>query len=287
MNHSHPLQDILKTNGGAPHGPEGLIDCLDREAGERQSDVHAHYQTKFRYHEHYERDAQVFDYYQAPADPATVHENRRLHEAILRELPDSARVVLDVGCGNAWLAEALIPREKTVISLDIATENLKKAKRKVDHPNHFTVRADVLDLPFEPGSIDAIVSAEVMEHVADVELYVANILRVLKPGGTAVISTPYNENIQHSLCVHCNRSTPHHAHLHAFDEHSLDGIRRAHPTMKVRAVTLSSKVLLHARTHVVLRRLPYAGWRVVDRLVNGLWFKPSRLIFVVEKRGDN
>ncbi|MEM1359401.1 MAG: hypothetical protein AAGF89_14440, partial [Bacteroidota bacterium] len=74
-----------------------------------QDGPHVKHGTDFAYLDHYTKDAEVFDYFETPADPATVHENRRLHEVILRKLPGKEMRLLDVGCGGAWLAAATIP----------------------------------------------------------------------------------------------------------------------------------------------------------------------------------
>ncbi|WP_116127702.1 class I SAM-dependent methyltransferase [Lewinella sp. IMCC34183] len=235
------------------------------------------------YVEHYQRDAQEFDYFSAPDDPATRHENARLHQEILRHLPVSARTVLDVGCGNAWVASELLPGKEAVISFDIALRNATEAIRRYPAPNHYAVTGDVLDLPFRDDAVDAIISSEVMEHVPDVPLYLRNLVRVLRPGGTIVISTPYNERIQYSLCIHCNRPTPLHAHLHSFNERLVASLLDPIPDITYRLEKLSNKALLHLRSHKVLAPLPYRAWRTVDRLANRLLDKPARLVIVIEK----
>ncbi|OAV42649.1 bifunctional 2-polyprenyl-6-hydroxyphenol methylase/3-demethylubiquinol 3-O-methyltransferase UbiG [Lewinella sp. 4G2] len=281
---SFSINDVLlrPTDGKDANGQ--VIDRLP-SAGHQEatSDAHQVHKSEFDYLDHYEQDARVFDYFETPADAATVHENHRLHETILREVPSGVQSVLDVGCGNAWVAEALTARGINVVSFDIATANLKKALEKVPAENHYAVRGDVLDLPFLAGSFDVVISSEVIEHVPHLAGYLDNIIRVLKPGGRAILTTPYDEKIQYSLCIHCNRMTPLHAHLHSFKEHSLDTLLQAHSNVKLNATTLSNKGLLFLKTHKVLRHLPYSGWRTVDRLANTIIPKPSRLVYVLDK----
>ena len=264
----------------------GVIDRLPTAAAAGSgSRAHTAHGSDFDYLDHYEKDAEVFDYFAPYEDAATVHENRRLHETILREIPASAASVLDIGCGNAWLAEALTPRGLAVVSFDIASKNLKRALTRVPSENHYAVRGDVLALPFEANSFDTVVSSEVIEHVPHLKGYLDNIIRVLKPGGRAVITTPYDEKIQYSLCIHCNRQTPLHAHIHSFREDSLDKLMLRHPTVSLRAYTTSNKALLYARGHKVLGGLGYDAWRAVDSLANWVVNKPARLVFVLTK-GD-
>ena len=253
--------------------PEGVFNFLP-PAGEREHHV-----------EHYHLDALESDYFAPPADPATVHESDRLHQAILREVPAAAQVILDVGCGSAWVARELLPRKEAVISFDVAIRNTTEALRHYPAPNHFAVTGDAFDLPFRDDSVDAIVSSEVMEHVPDVPRYLDNLIRVVRPGGTIVLSTPYNEKIQYSLCIHCNRPTPLHAHLHSFNERLIASLLAPFPNVTYRTETLSNKALLLLRTHGLLRHLPYSAWRSVDALAGRLVDKPGRLLIVVRKEG--
>ena len=239
-------------------------------------------QGDFDYVDHYQKDAREFDYFQPYEDPATTHENRRLHEAILTKLPAEARTVLDVGCGGGWLAGAIKDRVESLVSFDISLDNVLGTLQLNPAPSHRGVVGDVLALPFSDASFDAVVSAEVIEHVPDVNGYLHQIVRVLKPGGRAVISTPYKETIQYSLCIHCNNPTPHNAHLRSFDERSLDGMLGQLP-VTLQHVIFSNKGLLFGRTHKVLHRLPHAAWRAVDRVANGILRKPSRIIYVIDK----
>ncbi|MEO0732746.1 MAG: methyltransferase domain-containing protein [Bacteroidota bacterium] len=245
---------------------------------------HVRYGTDFAYLDHYTKDAEVFDYFEPPADGATLHENQRLHEAILREFPvDKGLRVLDVGCGGAWLAAATLSHHDLVVSCDAAHKNTTEALKRLPAPNHLAVTADVYQLPFAQGTFDVVVSAEVIEHVPDVSGYLDSLLRVVKPGGRVIVSTPYDEKIQYSLCIHCNRVTPLHAHLRSFKENSLDKYLAARGDVACRSVVFSSKVLLVLRTHVLLRVLPHRLWRFVDGLANRLVRKPSRLIYVMDK----
>jgi len=267
---------------------QGVPNFLPEFAVAKATDSpHAHHGTDFEYLDHYTKDAEVFDYFETPADPATVHENRRLHEAILREVPGKQLRVLDVGCGGAWLAAAAIPNQEIVVSFDVAHQNTTEARRRLPADNHFAVTGDVYQLPFKADVFDVVVSAEVIEHVPDVSGYLDSLLRVVKPGGRAIVSTPYDEKIQYSLCIHCNRVTPLHAHLRSFKEGTLDNyLTQRSDKVTCRPIVLSSKVLLLLRTHVVLKYLPYSLWRLVDRLANRIIRKPSRLIYVLQKEKE-
>lgn len=250
------------------------------------SEHHQAAHTDFAYVDHYIKDGELFDYFEPVTDPATLHEHRRLHEAILNELSPVPERVLDVGCGSAWVARRYSGTATKVFSFDISDKNTKQALSLYPVDNHFAVTGDVYRLPFRENSFDGIISAEVIEHVPNLHGYLANLIRVLKPGGRLVISTPYNEKIIYSLCIHCNRPTPQHAHLHVFTEVSMQKILEKHTGIQYHMLTLSNKALLKLRSHVVLKYLPFSIWRAVDRMANFLIKKPARLVVVIEKEGE-
>ena len=262
---------------------DGIPVMVDKSSVVAESDAHVAHQSTFDYVDHYEKDSKEFDYFQPPDDPATIHENQRLHECIVGKVPRSTQSILDIGCGNGWVAKYFTTQDKIVVSFDISLDNIQRVLKENPSPNHYGVKGDVLALPFLDESFDLIISAEVIEHVPDTVLYIANIAKALKKGGRAIVSTPYNEKLQYSLCIHCNRSTPLHAHIHSFKENSLDAVVQPVLGLSVTAFTLSNKGLLILRTHILLKYLPFSLWRFVDRVANKIINKPSRLVYVLDK----
>ena len=247
------------------------------------SEIHQKLHTSFRYREHYQQDAEVFDYFLAYEDGASRHEARRLHEMIVAAVPEDAALILDVGCGNAWVASHFCPRNQGVISLDIASRNPEKAWDLYPFSNHLPLVADVYALPFSKDSIDCIIASEIIEHVADPKGFLEKLLDVLRPGGTLILTTPFAEKISHSLCVHCNRPTPQHAHLHSFTKDSLVRIVRKDQASTLKMKTFSNKALTKLQTHVFLQYLPTTFWKVTDQLANWIVQKPARLMMTVKK----
>lgn len=249
----------------------------------QQSEHHQRQQTNFTYVEHYQKDAVAFDYFAAPTDGATIHENRRLHEGIVAQIPPNVKNILDVGSGGAWLAQTFANTETQVISFDISTTNTIQALEKYPFKNHHAVTGDVYALPFLENTFDCIVSAEVIEHVPDPQGFVQNLLRVLKPGGTLIITTPYDETIQYSLCIHCNCVTPLHAHLHTFNHEKITRLIPPHLAQKVSTDAFANKALTTLRTHILLKYLPFKIWYSIDKIVNKIIKKPNRLLMKVIK----
>lgn len=235
----------------------------------------------FDYQEHYTKDAETYDYFEE-WDPISKIENDRLHEHVLSGIPDHTDWILDVGSGNAWLANALCAKKRKVISMDISTTNPVKALKMYPYPYHYGLVADVYALPFASESIDCIVAAEVIEHVPDPKSFIKQLLSILKPGGTLIITTPYNEKIQHSLCIHCNNLTPHNAHLHSFTAGKLKSLV---PDIysNIRTKVFNNKMLVRLRIQKILRFLPFKLWNLIDKTATKFHKSAFRLMMVVKK----
>lgn len=89
--------------------------------------------------------------------------------------------LLDVGCGIGHSYHLLAPRE--TVGLDISAEALSGQARE-------TVVADMRTLPFDDGEFASVLSVQSLEHVPDPERVLAEVARVIRPGGTAMFVTP-------------------------------------------------------------------------------------------------
>lgn len=76
----------------------------------------------------------------------------------------------------------------------------------VAHPNN-SVQADGLNLPFRDGTFALVLSQAVLEHVTDPQRYVDEIMRVLRPGGTAWIEAAFLQPV-HQAPWHFFNVTP-------------------------------------------------------------------------------
>lgn len=99
--------------------------------------------------------------------------------------------VVDVGCGPGFylaeLAEQVGP-QGSVTGIDSASAMLAlAAKRAERHENVAFHQADATSLPVPDHAFDAVLSVQVLEYLADVDGAIAEIHRVLRPGGRAVI----------------------------------------------------------------------------------------------------
>lgn len=115
----------------------------------------------------------------------------RKRQMITRELikeHSSGNMVLDLGCGNClWNVNGI----KTV-GIDICEAMLKNNIKALKY--FYPVNSDIFRaLPVKTGSVDTVVLTEVLEHTRSYGLLIDEIERVLKPGGTVILSVPYGK----------------------------------------------------------------------------------------------
>ncbi|HLT94725.1 MAG TPA: class I SAM-dependent methyltransferase [Membranihabitans sp.] len=248
----------------------------------RSSDLHRREHSQFNYVDHYQKDAVEFDYFEPISNPVDRAERLRLDQMIIEAIPTEATSVLDVGCGNAWLACALVNDNRTVISMDISEHNPVRALERFPHHRHEALIADVYHLPIRESSMPCVVASEIMEHVPDPKLFIMKLMAVLQPGGKLIITTPYNEKIQYHLCVHCNRPTPSHAHLHSFHEKNIQTlIPESVKSFNIRM--FSHKYLNRAHLYSMIEKWPFGLWKRLDHAANSLWHRPMRLMLEIVK----
>jgi 2-polyprenyl-3-methyl-5-hydroxy-6-metoxy-1,4-benzoquinol methylase len=238
--------------------------------------------NKFDYISHYQTDAEEFDYFEERIEPAK-HEERRVHEVIISQVPKNSNLILDVGCGSGWLAKSLIPKGKKVVSLDVSKINPLKVHNQIGNKNHFPFVADSFKLPFKDHSFDCVIASEVIEHVYEPAKFLEELFRVVSKGGRLVISTPYKEKIRYHLCIHCNRKTPENAHLHSFDENILRNLYTKDDLKKFSSAIFGNKALIFLRTHIILKYLPLSVWQAIDWLTNQIYDKPLHVVCTYDK----
>ncbi len=258
-----------------------ILDYTENTSLEK-SKIHKDFASDFSYLDHYQKDAEIFNYFKDHADYLIEFENKKLHDAIIAAVPLSSQIILDVGCGNGWLSKELIPKGKKVISMDISTKNPINAIKNINVENHAGLVADVYRIPIKKQSINCIIASEIIEHVTDPKVFISNLIDLLAPNGKLVISTPYNENIKYSLCVHCNRPTPHYAHLHSFNERNITNYFPSQD-FKWSFKKLNNRFLIKSRIYILLKIFPNFVWRFTDRVMNKINNKAERLVIEVTR----
>jgi SAM-dependent methyltransferase len=111
-------------------------------------------------------------------------------EVTLRVLGGEPRTVLDVGVGPGHLCGELAIRGWRVTGVDPSPAMLELARARVPSRAVRLLPGSIEALPFEAATFDTVVAIGVLEYVSDVEAALAEVERVLLPGGRAVLGVP-------------------------------------------------------------------------------------------------
>jgi SAM-dependent methyltransferase len=108
--------------------------------------------------------------------------------------------VLDLGCGEGRHAFEAYRRGARVVAIDHGESEVTTTRQWLDAISAAgeaptgaaaeVVRGDLLALPVPDGSVDRVIAAEVLEHIRDDATAIAEIARVLKPGGRVAVTVP-------------------------------------------------------------------------------------------------
>ncbi|MCA1822692.1 MAG: methyltransferase domain-containing protein [Mycobacteriales bacterium] len=127
------------------------------------------------------------EFIDVPLRPATLDRwlvRNRIVDALRKTLPSVNGVVLDVGCGKQPYRSLLLAPPScatAVFGVDIPSERYGK----------HDVAWDGLQLPFGDSSVDYVLATEVLEHCAVPDVVVAEMFRVLRPGGGMFLTVPF------------------------------------------------------------------------------------------------
>jgi SAM-dependent methyltransferase len=100
------------------------------------------------------------------------------------------RTVLDAGCGVGYGAAHLAEVAASVVGVDRDEDAIAYARERYARPNVEFRVGKLLDLDAADGSFDVVCSFETIEHLDDVEAFLAEVVRVLRPEGVFLVSTP-------------------------------------------------------------------------------------------------
>ncbi len=111
-----------------------------------------------------------------------------------KQLPDLHRLqVLDLACGTGYGSDYLGGLARRVLGVDLALSVVARSRMKYSNPRVSFFAMDGTALGIRSGSLDAIVSQDTIEHVPDDHGFVAELARVLRPGGVLILFTPHGK----------------------------------------------------------------------------------------------
>jgi len=112
--------------------------------------------------------------------------------AIVKLLPAVGGVsILDVGCGNGAIAGRLAKMGHKVTGVDLSEDGIVIA-RKAYPDVRFEVASAYDDLNPVVEKVDVVISSEVIEHLFYPQKYLDNVVDIIRPGGSIILTTPYH-----------------------------------------------------------------------------------------------
>jgi 2-polyprenyl-3-methyl-5-hydroxy-6-metoxy-1,4-benzoquinol methylase len=135
--------------------------------------------------------AEEFKFASADAE----HTAQYLLPAVLRILAGEGQAaktsIFDLGCGNGATAEILQRHGYEVVGVDPSTSGIREAHSA--YPNlRLFVGSAYDDLAARFGRFQVVLSLEVVEHVYYPRKFAATLFSLVRPGGLAIVSTPYH-----------------------------------------------------------------------------------------------
>jgi ubiquinone/menaquinone biosynthesis C-methylase UbiE len=123
----------------------------------------------------------------------------------------TGKKVLDVGCGNAYGTALMAASASSITGLDYDASTVADNQQRYSAVTNLDFRhGAVPPLPFDDASFDVITAFQFIEHIQHRKEFLKECLRVLRPGGKLLVTTP---NVKKSLA-----RNPFHVHEYTFDE---------------------------------------------------------------------
>ena len=165
--------------------------------------------------------------------------------------------VLALGAGDGAFAAELRGVGCDVVAVDVADEALRRARERVPGVDA-RLAAEGGPLPLDEDAVDVVWAGEVLEHVADVVGLLAEVRRVLRWGGTLLVTTPYHGRV--SLAVLALRPgaieehfDPRADHLRFFTARTLHAVLSEAGFADVEVRAVGGVPLLRAALHAIAR----------------------------------
>lgn len=123
------------------------------------------------------------------------------YEAALYFCPRGKRV-LDIGCADGSVLYSLKDNFDELYGLEISPKKYECARKKLEGLQARLINGDIEEgLPFEDGFFDVVISTDVIQIFIDIFGCFKEMTRVLKPGGTQLVTTPNFADIRRRLTL--------------------------------------------------------------------------------------
>jgi SAM-dependent methyltransferase len=123
----------------------------------------------------------------------------------------AGKKVVDIGCGLAYGTSLMAAHADRITGIDYDQQTIEANKIRYKHITNLDfLRSAVPPLALEDNSVDVVTAFQFIEHIENRDEFIKDVLRVLRPGGKLLITTP---NAKKSLA-----RNPFHVHEYTFDE---------------------------------------------------------------------
>lgn len=158
------------------------------------------------------------------------YEDQADRMAIRKLLPKRMAKFADIGGGYGRLAGEYLKRANKVILFDYSKSELKQA-REIYGDKIETRAGDIYQLPFKDNELDGLMMVRVTHHLKHLDKAIAELYRVLKPGGVAVIEVANKRTLPKIMRFITRRSNinPFDHAIANYKEISADGFYNYHP----------------------------------------------------------
>jgi ubiquinone/menaquinone biosynthesis C-methylase UbiE len=158
------------------------------------------------------------------------YEDQADRMAIRKLLPKRMEKFADIGGGYGRLANEYLKRARKVYLFDYSKTELKQAK-EIYGDKIETKAGDIYELPFRDNELDGLMMVRVTHHLKYLDKAVAELYRVLKPGGVAVIEVANKRTLPKMARFVTGRSkvNPFDRSVANYKEISKDGFYNYHP----------------------------------------------------------
>ena len=158
------------------------------------------------------------------------YEDQADRMAIRKLLPKRMEKFADIGGGYGRLANEYLKRARKVIIFDYSKSELQQAK-DIYGDKIETRAGDIYELPFKDSELDGLMMVRVTHHLKHLDKAIAELYRVLKPGGVAVIEVANKRTLPKMARFITGRSkvNPFDHKVANYKEISKDGFYNYHP----------------------------------------------------------
>ena len=140
-------------------------------------------------------------------------------------------IVLDIGCGEGQFSHFCAKQGAHIILADVDPEKILEAEKNVSAANPLSLKCLVTNanpIPLESDSVDKIIAMEVLEHVENPNIFVAELFRVARPGAQILISVPGTASEQLQKCLAPESYFLHPNHIRIFQPNEMETLLSQH-----------------------------------------------------------